>query len=135
MPVRGGWRATAVLSFAPEGALAWIGLLASQRMPAGQAALDGLCRGAGRLVAGALGELARQPLELGSPRLYEEALAGTLLRSHAPPDAALLSAELVLAGARSLAPAVLYVLADAKGLPAPWAGIHAGEGSPRPSGA
>jgi len=134
MPVRGRWRSTAVLSFEPEAALAWIHLLANQQMPAGQAALDRLCRGARRLVAGALAELAQQPLEIGSARLYEEAVAGTLLRSHAPPDAALLSAELILAGTTSVAPGVLYVLADAKGLPAPWAGIPSAEGSPPTTG-
>lgn len=52
----------------------------------------------------------------GPVRLEEDALTATLLRTHAPPEAILLSLELRIAGAEAALRGVLVALMDPKGL-------------------
>ncbi len=120
LPVAGPFPATAVLSFEPEAALRLI------RSASGPSEAEPLARftSLGRaMMERILGEFGSDPASLGSVHLEEGAVVSTLLATHAPPDTALLCAELVLADEDAAAGGVLYLLGDAKGLA--WLGAEA----------
>lgn len=105
--------ATVVLSFEPEAALQLIrsasdpgsGEPLGRFTALGQAITE-------RILAELLGELPT----LGLVRLEEDAVVPTVLGTHAPPDTALLCAELVLADEESAVGGVFYLLIDGKHL-------------------
>ncbi len=76
---------------------------------------------AGALLAGAieaLGELASSPVEYAETSLADDSLIGLILATHAPPDAVVLSARVVLRLADRRIEGFLYLLLDAKPLEA-----------------
>jgi len=113
-PIGGAHSATAVVSLDPEGALEWIRWLAGGQAVQGEEALRRFCSGAGTLAHHALQGLGGGAVEVEAPSLHEAPLVQTLLGTHAPPDTAVLSAELALASEGGSLPLCFYVLMDAK---------------------
>lgn len=115
--------ATAVLALEPEGALAVVRdrLGPGPWVPA--VALDAVRDAGAAVLRGIFAALLGEGVAVDPVRLEEDTLTATLLRTHAPPDAALLSLEIGLVGARDAVRAVLLVLADRKGLETMLAGL------------
>jgi hypothetical protein len=116
---------TAVLALEPEDALR----LVRDRLGAGPwvpaLALDAVRDVGAAMLRGALAALLGDGSGFGPVRLEEDALTSTLLRTHAPPEAALLSVELLVAGEHVALRGVLLVLVDPKGLAALVTGAEA----------
>ncbi|MCP3984619.1 MAG: hypothetical protein GY723_09515 [bacterium] len=103
--------ATAVLSFEPETALHLIRCAADDAEGEPLERFASLSRAmAERILAELFGESA----SLGPVHLEEDGVVPTVLGTHAPPDTALLCAELVLADEDSAVGGVFYLLTDGK---------------------
>lgn len=115
----GGAAATAVVSFEPEDALELLGALGAR------AETDPLARyseavarvGAAVLAAWLPGRPAGGA-DVASRRLVEEGLVATLLATHAPPDTAVVSLELVVASEERAFGGAFTLLVDGKALAA-----------------
>lgn len=110
--------ATAILALEPEAALELVRDALGRGPWPPDAALEAVRAAGEAVLRGALEALLGAAAAFGRARLEEDALTATLLRTHAPPEAALLSVEVLVAGERTRLRAVLLVLADAKGLAA-----------------
>jgi hypothetical protein len=123
LPVRGPFTATALVSFSPEDALAWVRWQARGEPPRGADVLEAYRRAAAALAGAVLQSLFGAAVVLEAGRLDEDALLATLLRTHAPRETLLLSAELALeCGAERLA-AAFYLLLDGKAAEAAHLGL------------
>ena len=119
LPATAGISGTAVVSFAPEAALALIRAWSNEdgASPRGDDAIARYREGALVLAAAALSELALEPGNAELATLAEDALIVTLLATHAPPDTSVLSVELAIRTADGDAfSGVFVLLADAKAL-------------------
>ena len=120
VPVKAGAIGIAAVSFAPEDALQLIRLWA-EGSAAERACADGhpdalevYRAGARALARAGLDALGFEPADASV--LEEDALIATLLRTHAPPDTKILSAELAIELEDAAPRGVFLVLADAKAL-------------------
>jgi len=112
-----GPAATTVLALEPEAALVWVrDRLGPGPWPA-EEALAAVREVGASVLAGVFETLLEAPVG-GPVALEEDALTATLIRTHAPPEATLVSAELVVAGEHAHLRAVLLVLAEPKGVAA-----------------
>lgn len=128
---------TAVLAMEPEAALVLVRDRLGEAPCRAEDALAAVREVGAAVLRGVFEALVEAPV-LGPAMLEEDALTTTLIRTHAPPEATLLSAELLLAGEHAHLRAVLLVLVDPKGIASLLDGPDpspAPEAEPRPVGA
>ena len=105
--------ATAILSFEPEAALE---LLAASGPSEGADPLVRFCELGAAMIHALSQVMLGEAATPSPPALIEDTVAGTLLRTHAPADTALLSARIVVADEETAWGGVLYLLLDPKSL-------------------